>query len=198
MGHSDFFLTERKFPYLWDPVWQWNTMPAVWFLLSKIVPLSLLPILVLCYGYSVYSMSGSSSKGIVRYAVIDFTVFLKDRELRIFLSCYSEPSPYHLIFALFWSTDHRRGFWSFRPHLKPHGHHSPVSAPSKTRTSNDLLPTQAEDSRVLGDLWGKELAEKEESSWTWSSLPFADTHPNRDQFNILESCPQISATPEIQ
>lgn len=68
-------------------------MPGVWFLLSKILPLSLLPILVLCYGYSVYSMSGSSSEGIVRYAVIDFIVFLRDRELRIFLSCYSEHSP---------------------------------------------------------------------------------------------------------
>lgn len=75
-------------------------MPGVWFLLSKIVPLSLLPTLVLCYGYSVYSMPGSSSEGIVRYAVIDFIVFLGDNELRIFLCCYSEPSPYNFIFAM--------------------------------------------------------------------------------------------------
>lgn len=56
---------------------------------------------VLCYGYSVYSMSGSPSEGIVRYVVVDFIVSMGDCEHRIFLYCSFEPSPYNFIFAMF-------------------------------------------------------------------------------------------------
>lgn len=144
----------RKFPYLWDPCRLGSSMPGMRFLLSRTVPLSLLPISMLSFA--------------VDTLLIQFLDPLWRESLDMYLPILLFPwetvssgtssaaifSPPHkvlflLCYLVLWPLG--RFLIIQAPPETPWAPFSCHFCPSKTGSSSVLLLTQAEGS-VLGDL----------------------------------------------
>lgn len=153
-GKLRFLSIQRKFPYLWDPFWLWNPKPGVWFLLSRTIPLSLLPIPVLSFvmGTLLIHFLGPLHRELLDMYLQILLCPLETGKLGSF--CAATLNHPHISLFLLCVLEH----WSLgrfliiqAPREAP-GATFPCYFPaSKTGSSSDLLPTQAEG-RVLGDL----------------------------------------------